>query len=102
MVVILGDGNLKSNISSIRSDEYEDTVSLLKGADLVVANDTGIRNLAVTCETPTVGIFFGTYPFRYWPRDNSHEIVLPDGEGVPPVEEVSKACITVLHHNGIM
>lgn len=96
---ILGDGNTKTNIGSITSDEYDDTVSLLKGANLVVANDTGIRNLAVVCETPTVGIFFDTYPFRYWPRDNNHEIVLPDGEGVPPVEEVRNACLTVLQHN---
>lgn len=97
--VILGENNNKTNIGSIKSDEYDETVSLLKGAELVVANDTGIRNLAITCETPTVGIFFDTYPFRYWPRDNRHEIVLPDGEGVPTVEKVYEACATVLQHN---
>lgn len=93
---ILGDNDMKQNISSIQSDQLGDTISLLKGADLVLANDTGIRNLAITCETPTVGIFFESYPFRYWPRSRQHEIVFPDSADVPSVEEVQNACIAVL------
>jgi len=80
-----------ANVSAQGTRELPEAVSLLKGALLVVSNDTGIRNLAIAAETPTVGIFFSTVPFRYWPRAESHDVVFtPDGT-VPGVTEVAAA-----------
>ena len=49
------------NIDVINADTIDETVSVLKGADLVVSNDTGIRHLAIVSDTPTVGIFSMTH-----------------------------------------
>lgn len=67
----------------------ESTVEFLACSTLVVSNDTGIRNLAISTATPTLGIFFSTVPFRYWPRaGKAHDAVyLPDGN-IPSVEDV--------------
>jgi len=97
---VLDHTNDANNINSIEADNINDTVSLLKGADLVVANDTGIRNLAIACETPTVGIFTITVPFRYWPRTTNHDIVLSDNEHVPSVKNVFNTCASVLSLTG--
>jgi ADP-heptose:LPS heptosyltransferase len=66
----------------------ENTTKMLANAALVVSNDTGIRNLAISLGTSTLGIFFSTVPFRYWPKLAGHEAVfLPDGT-VPDVQSV--------------
>ena len=54
----------------------------------MVSNDTGLRNLAIATETPTVGIFFSTVPFTYWPRDDMHEVIFNSDGSVPGVEAV--------------
>lgn len=88
--------NGTDNAGAINADTIEDTTALLKGADLVVSNDTGIRHIAIVCETPTVCIFY-TDPFRYWPRYPIHDIVIPDPTWPPPVEAVKSACLNVLN-----
>ena len=45
--------------------------------------DTGIRNLGIAAEIPTVGIFFATTPFLYWPRIPIHDNVF-NADGSPP------------------
>lgn len=84
------------NISRINADSLDETVSVLKGADLVVSNDTGIRHLAIVSETPTVGIFFQD-PYRYWPRFEIHDVALPDDNGAAPVREVHDCCVNILN-----
>ena len=84
-----------SNIDVINADTIDDTVSVLKGADLVVSNDTGIRHLAIVSETPTVGIFFQD-PYRYWPRFEIHDVALPDENGPASTDEVYRCCKNVL------
>ena len=84
------------NTGAINADTIEDTTALLKGADLAVSNDTGIRHIAIVCETPTVCIFHKD-PFRYWPRYPIHDIVIPDPTWPPPVEAVKSACLNVLN-----
>lgn len=85
-----------SNVVGLRLDDFDETVSLVKGADLLVGNCTGIRNIALACETPTVGIFFITPVFRYWPRYHHHEAAFtPDGK-VPSVEQVFEKCCKVV------
>jgi ADP-heptose:LPS heptosyltransferase len=66
------------------------TIQFLASSDLVISNDTGVRNLAISVDTPTLGIFFSTVPHRYWPRGfGRHKAVfLPEGE-IPVVEQVA-------------
>ncbi len=86
------------NIDVITAETIDKTVSVLKGARLVISNDTGIRHLAIVSETPTVGIFFGD-PYRYWPRFEMHDVAMPDKNGPASVEEVRNCCINVLSKN---
>jgi len=72
----------------------------LSSASLVVSNDTGVRNLAIATSTPTVGIFFSTVPYRYWPRYHKHEAVFRATGEQPSVGEVSAAIIKILG-NGV-
>jgi|GEM_PF-487617 ADP-heptose:LPS heptosyltransferase len=85
-----------------------DTPRLLAGASLVIANDTGIRNLSIALERPTVGVFFyaqyrglpncGAQPFGYFPRNQEHAIAFrPDG-GVPEVAEVESYAERILNY----
>ncbi len=83
------------NIDVITANTIDKTVDVLKGARLVVSNDTGIRHLAIVSETPTVGIFFHD-PFRYWPRFAIHDVAMPDENGPASVEEVRSCCINAL------
>jgi len=90
---IIGETN---NIGSITADTIEETTSLMKGAKLLVCNDTGIRHVAITCQTPTVGIFIGG-PYRYWPRYDIHEAVFPREKDIPvTVDDVKNTCIELL------
>ena len=82
-------------VAAVNADTIEETTALLKGADLVVSNDTGIRHLAIVSDTPTVGIFFAD-PFRYWPRYSIHDVAIPDPDWPPSVEAVKAACLKVL------
>ncbi len=78
----------RRNITAMKAGSLEDSIALFKGALLLVSNDTGTRNLAIATETPTVGIFFSTAPYRYWPRYGCHDVVFnPDGSQ-PEVDTV--------------
>lgn len=76
------------NIAAVNGADLTETIALLKGARLLVSNDTGIRNLAIAAGTPTVGIFFATSPFLYWPRLPIHDAVFELDGSPPPVEAV--------------
>lgn len=84
-----------NNTAAVNADTVEETASLLKSASLVVSNDTGIRHVAIVSGTPTIGIFHRD-PFRYWPRYDIHDIVIPDPEWPPPVDHVIDACLNIL------
>lgn len=58
-------------------------VDYIARAKLVVAPDTGIRNIAVSTHTPTVGIFYSTVPFRYTPVVGGHMIVMNANGTIP-------------------
>ena len=92
---ILASVKKPGNTRAISANTIDDTTALLKGADLVVSNDTGIRHIAIGCGTPTVGIFPGA-PYRYWPRYPIHEAVLSDPVWPPSVDSVKAACIKLL------
>lgn len=57
--------------------------ALLKGAKLVVSNDTGPGHIAVAANTPVIIIFGHTNPARIRPYKKAHAIVAidPDGRG---------------------
>ncbi|WP_162899951.1 glycosyltransferase family 9 protein [Halomonas sp. JS92-SW72] len=56
----------------------------MAGVSALVCGDTGVRNLALATHTPTLGIFFQTLPYRYWPRyESCHEAVFLRSGEVP-------------------
>jgi ADP-heptose:LPS heptosyltransferase len=67
---------------------YEKAMEYLGKATMVISNDTGVRNMAISVNTPTVGIFFNTIPYRYWPRDGLHEIAFAADHIIPEVNFV--------------
>jgi ADP-heptose:LPS heptosyltransferase len=84
------------NVQAVSADEVAETVSLIKGAKLLVSNDTGIRHIGIVCDTPTVGLFFSTEVFRYWPRFGNHDVVFNGDGSVPEFENVFAAAKSVL------
>lgn len=81
----------------LRVDGGDDTFRIIAGASLLVANDTGIRNLAIAYYTPTVCIFMATLPFTYAPRFGQHEIVFKPEGGQPEVSQVYDAAVRILN-----
>ena len=87
-----------TNLTLQQAMNLDATIHLLMDSKLVVANDTGVRNLAIATNTPTLGIFFSTVPHRYWPRwGGIHDSVfLADGT-TPSVEDVASRAKTLLN-----
>ena len=84
---------------SIRLESAMDLGQLtvhLADSSLVISNDTGVRNLAIAVNTPTVGVFFSTVPYRYWPRYGQHEAVFEASGDQPDVKNVLRAAIKIL------
>ena len=91
----------KDNVEGLKLDGVDEAISLLKGARLVVSNDTGIRNLAIAAEAPTLGIFFATapfktVPFRYLPASGQHDIVFNHDGSIPVVDSVYESAVKML------
>lgn len=85
------------NVERIVRDDLDETIALVKGARLLISNDTGIRNLGIAAEIPTVGIFFATSPFLYWPRMSIHDNVFNADGTPPPVDAVYAAARAILN-----
>ena len=85
-----------ANVIVQKALPLDQTIALLKAASCVISNDNGIRNLAISTETPTVGIFFSTIPYRYWPRYGQHTAVFNHDGSIPSVDAVYQAIETVL------
>ena len=76
----------------------EQLVELTAKATLMVAPDTGVRNVAISTHTPTVGIFYSTVPFRYTPLYEQHSIVIKSNGDVPSVEQITHAIQAALQN----
>jgi len=76
------------NVEGNKAVSLDTTLSLIKHAKLLVSNDTGIRNLAIAAGTSTLGIFFKTIPYRYWPRGIIHEAAFEADGSIPDVTKV--------------
>lgn len=68
----------------------DDVMHFLANSRCLVSNDTGVRNMGIALEIPTVGIFFEIPPFRYWPREDKHECVFNIEYTQPTVDDVFK------------
>ena len=84
------------NVLALSTKTIEEATALIKGATMVVSNDTGIRHLAIVSNIPTVGILISTQPFRYWPRYDIHDVVLLTDEGQPSVNQALSVCENLL------
>jgi len=91
---ILQQTGTHSNLRYVRGSDK--TPALINGASALVSNDTGIRNLAIATETPTVGIFISTLPFNYRPRFGLHKVIYAIEGGQPDVAAVKTALLEVL------
>ncbi|NNN99393.1 glycosyltransferase family 9 protein [Vibrio sp. B1-2] len=77
----------------------DELVEYIAKARLVVAPDTGVRNIAVSTHTPTVGIFYSTVPFRYTPLEGDHRIVMNANGDIPSNQQIIAEMATALEQN---
>ena len=57
--------------------DWSDTGKIIRSADLVIANNSGIAHLAAACETPTLAIYSGSHQPQEWgPRGNNVHAVM--------------------------
>jgi len=80
----------KDNVSLQEVLPIEEVMQFLANSHCLVSNDTGVRNMGIALEIPTVGIFFEIPPFRYWPREEKHECVFNIEYTQPEVDDVFK------------
>ena len=85
-----------TNVTVQHAMSIEETLSFLNDAALVVSNDTSIRNMAISCDTATVGIFYSTVPYRYWPRYPQHSAVFNHDGSLPSVDAVEQAVVKLI------
>ncbi len=67
----------------------DELVKLTAKATLMVAPDTGVRNVAISTHTPTVSAFFTTVPFRYTPLYEKHYIVMNSNGDIPTTKQIT-------------
>ncbi|NAW99588.1 lipopolysaccharide biosynthesis protein [Vibrio sp. V19_P1S1T109] len=79
----------------------DELVTFIAKATLVIAPDTGIRNVAISTHTPTVGIFYATVPFRYTPLYEAHTIVMNANGEKPSTEQITAAITATLKQRSI-
>jgi ADP-heptose:LPS heptosyltransferase len=65
--------------------------ALLRGARLLVCNDTGVSHLAAALRLPSVVISTGSNPERWAPADGRLHRVLAHPRGVSPAEVIARA-----------
>lgn len=81
--------------------EYEDVIhqdsmpldeamAFLAKSSLVIVGDTGIRNMAISMQAPTLGVMWspGVSAIRYLPKDVKHAVVFNENFTVPTVDDV--------------
>lgn len=88
-----------ANVSVQTTLSLEELIPWLAQSRLLVCNDTGVRNLAIATHTPTLGLFFSTVPYRYWPRYEPHHAVFNADGTLPTVDAVSQEIVRALGLN---
>jgi len=77
-----------SNIQKMEALPLDSMMEYLAHSQMVICNDTGIRNMAIASATATLGIFFSTVPYRYLPQSKIHKAVFESDGSLPSVERV--------------
>lgn len=85
----------QGNVSVSPALPFDEAMKFLAESCLVVSNDTGVRNMGISIGANTLGIFYSTVPYRYWPRDGKHEVVFNADRSIP---EVSKVYLATKEH----
>ena len=86
------------NVEFAAPCSLDDLLTSMQSSSLLISNDTGVRNLAIALGTSTVGIFFNTVPYRYWPHGGRHIAVFRSDGDAPSTEEVVKSMFNQLGH----
>jgi len=86
----------KENVFLQETMSIEDVMQFLVESRCLVSNDTGIRNIGIALQTPSIGIFFEIPPFRYWPREEKHDCVFNIEYTSPKVLDVYNATKNLL------
>jgi len=86
----------KKNVSLQETMSLESVMQFLSNSHLLISNDTGIRNMAIATQTPTIGIFFDIAPFKYWPNEKIHDCVFNENYQQPSVDNVLESAQRVM------
>jgi ADP-heptose:LPS heptosyltransferase len=86
----------KQNVKLQEVMSLDEVMQFLSNTRLLISNDTGIRNMAIATQTPTIGIFFDIPPFRYWPRESKHDCVFNIEYTSPSVEDLKTSATKLL------
>jgi len=76
-----------SNLVFEEPCSLDQLTKIIQRSFVLISNDTGVRNLAIALGTSTVGIFFNTVPYRYWPRGGGHLAIFRSDGTVPSADE---------------
>ena len=96
---VLEIAGVRKNVRPEKGADLERAAVLLSDATMVVGNNSGIRNLAIANDTPTLGIFL-TGAFNYWPRFGHHDVVFETKGGAPSVDRAFDAAERLLQQIG--
>ncbi len=88
----------KKNVKLQETMSLEGVMQFLANSHLLISNDTGIRNMAIATQTPTIGIFFDIAPFKYWPNEKIHDCVFNENYQQPSVGNVSYSAQSMMEN----
>lgn len=77
-----------SNIHALSRLDLHELILKIHSARLLVSNDIGVRNVAISTSTCTAGIFFSTVPYRYLPVVPGHVAIFCSNGEIPSVKDV--------------
>jgi len=88
----------KENVVLKETMSLEGVMQFLSDSRLLISNDTGIRNMAIATQTPTIGIFFDIAPFKYWPNEKKHDCVFNESYQQPAVGDVFDSAVNMMEY----
>lgn len=93
---VVATAGARGNVRAVRDARGEEFQRLVRQASLVIANNTGVRNLAIAMGTPTLGIFPFSLVYTYLPRGGLHDVVHDVMGGQPSVDRVYAAALRMM------
>lgn len=87
----------KHNFKIQGCNSLDELIEFIAKASLVVCPDTGVRNVAISTHTPTVGLFFVTTPFRYTPYyEPQHKVAMNPDSSLPSKQQIEDLMVSLL------